>query len=457
MIRGAGTAPLNMLDESDAITDLFLRDAGPLAVAPSGGASEPAGGAGVAKRGDEGASRVGPGGEPPSGRAVPVELVVLGHLPVSAAAWAAQYVRGVSDRAGTAVGVLRIAGEEASVEVVCPAGVVTPTVAGSTVADAASGLTASISRWVVRADEVGEPEAISSCDSVTFLSGADQASVVACYRAMKALCATREEGGKPADVGVAIMGAPAERASRAFQRLSQSARAFLGIELVDRGGVARIGTSGGSSRVLARGAAGLSASAWCVRLSARAVAASLSVHVPIAAAREKPVEAAGLLATADDGSATISWGRPSEARPEDGRDGGSDCSARSGCASVSDTRRSLAALIPGLRGLDVRCPSAAGVELAVGPDGGLHLLAEHAEVVGEPVRSVESLLAAAAWSRLNAELLRRVFPDLRIGGDAVVLHLLTERPASVRGLYDTSVRVHALVRVGDSSATAAVN
>ncbi len=117
-------------------------------------------------------------------------------------------------------------------------------------------------------------------------------------------------------------------------------------------------------------------------------------------------------------------------------------------ASIVEVKgRGLAERIAGLKGLEIECPYAAGVELALGTDGRLHLLAGAGE--SGPSLGVsdaaQRLLTAAAWAGDHAKLLRAACPAF--GGGDPVLHVVVREAREARGLLDTGMRVHLLSRV----------
>lgn len=116
-------------------------------------------------------------------------------------------------------------------------------------------------------------------------------------------------------------------------------------------------------------------------------------------------------------------------------------------AALTPPADSLARRMGPFERLDVQCPYAGVVELAVCPNGRLHLLAAAGSyTLHDAEFAVQRLLTARAWVDAHLPLLRRAFPMLTTqpGAATATLHLLTDRPREVRHLLDTDLRLHIL-------------
>ena len=132
--------------------------------------------------------------------------------------------------------------------------------------------------------------------------------------------------------------------------------------------------------------------------------------------------------------------------------------AKAGACTEPEPVGALALLLEGLRPVSVLCPYAPGVELALDPAGGLHLLVRTEPEDGEDSeqRALSQLLVAGSWVEAHAMLLG---PALAQAGAPAAfarpmhesckpaLHLFTDRPKRSRRLLETDVRVHLLARV----------
>lgn len=117
-------------------------------------------------------------------------------------------------------------------------------------------------------------------------------------------------------------------------------------------------------------------------------------------------------------------------------------------APLSDRADTVSMLVPGLTALDIRCPEAPGLELAVDAWGALHLLAVSGTAPSPELRAlaaehpVRQLLRASAWARAHADLLRRAEPRLRGLDGRIAMHLITGSAAEAAALRDTPVEPH---------------
>lgn len=386
----------------DALADLFLTEPGAAPVrshaapSPTPAAAESNGHAPVKPR---------------------VEGLVLGHLPVLAAAWVTQYAKHLADTEQTTVGVVRLAGGETWIDVVLPRGTAARTSSriGNGVANADLGrafaAAGAVGVWLLRVDAPGELDwpATAGLSAVTLLTGADEAAIVASYHTIKALFP--RGGGDDLPLHIAVMGADAEQAANAESKLRKSAQAFL-----DRGiaSFARVGKIGAcSTQTLFHSAAAATPAEIIARISDSpsrmgARGGGWVENSPGSMTVPNPTRSVGV--------PTI----PNPGRPD---------------------------MLPGLKAVKGRCPYTPGVEVASGPQGSMHLLARTGELsVAEAVRQ---LLTAASWADAHAALLDAANPG--VFGDAEsrgpTLHLLTDDPKAATGLLHTGVRVHLSVGV----------
>lgn len=385
--HGAATA-----DPYDALADLFL-GSGPAAPQRRTAASD------TSDPGDE-------RGSP----AAPIECIVLGHLPVLGAPWAAQYARTLAQTTGAGVGVATLRGGHLTVEVVGaeaddPRQSIDP-------AEAVQRAAAMAARWLVRTDEeVGGLAAGPHIGAITLLTAGDQASIVGSYAAVKRLLENRGSEGKT--IRLAIMGTAPETADGAYARLAEAVRSFAGRAVERAPGAQRIAASGPAA-VLFSGPTTIDAAALVSLIAGAARATPPRPAAPVPAADHASVPAAPAASPL------------AETRPN---------------ASPGATQ-SLASLVSGLSPLEVRCPYAPEVELASGPalDGagaGLHLL------VRAGPGAMEGLAAAAAWAKTHAALLRAAGVPARQDAEAAQHIFVDDARRAVR-LLGTAVRVHLL-------------
>jgi len=100
----------------------------------------------------------------------------------------------------------------------------------------------------------------------------------------------------------------------------------------------------------------------------------------------------------------------------------------------------LAGWVDDVLPLETRSPGHERLEIAVDPAGRLHVLAHEQDMRG--------LSVVAAWAVAHAELIARAFPDRWIDPTAnPVLHVFTDRPASLADLHGSDLRLHVLAPV----------
>jgi len=414
-------------DPCDALADLFMSGGG---YAPESLATPMMPAA---------ASRLGPGAanariirEEPVAltrpHAAPVEAMVLGHLPVLASAWGPQFARfvaaGQAPEPARPVALVRFRAGSLSIEVFGSSSHHESTAPPeSDWGEAVARASRLAARWLVSVDATGEPELADLVRSrqiagLTLLTGADEAATVACYRTIKALLGP--DSGldtEPLPVRIAVMGA--HDGAEAGERLARATEAFLGFRptVVHAGG--RIEPA--PAMLVFRGAAD----------------ADLD-DVLVAIGRTHAPEASGRGAGAD----RLSQVPPAEAIPEQ-----RGPIVGPGANHASD----LIALFPGARALPLRCPHAREVQFAADAAGSLHVLAWDDSAAEPPVASIA---AAGAWAVLNGELVASACPGVASPTDrAPVQHLFTRDARRLRGLLDTSVKVHLVLAAPQGATT----
>ncbi len=371
--------------------------------------------------------------EDPEGRPAPtgarIEGLIIGHLPVLASAWVTQYARHLAEQSGEWVGLVKLRAGQASVELVGP-----PRAAGGPLPASRDTFDGAIEeaarfagRWLVRVDELTEPRLVElrGMDAVTLLTGADEAAVVASYRSLKLL--SERAGEDESRLGVAIMGATAERAAEAAAKLARTVEVHLGRALRLIACVARIGP--GRCVGLFRGD---------LRDQVEAVLPRVVEAVRTAAERARPAEPEPI------GSAPVEHPAPEAPQPAPAALGAAAPTRRAGTsdpasAPVPSLER-LAAHVSGLKSLPAPCPYTPGVELALDGSGRVHVLAR----MDPGGRVLEQLVAASAWVGTHAEWIRLAAGATPMGG--AVMHVFTDEPRNLRRLVHSDVRVHLLVR-----------
>lgn len=381
---------------------------------------------------------------------VPIEALLVGHLPVMGGVWVTQYAKHVADREHRVVALLRMQAGQVSVDVFTPRSASAPT--SSRIGEMhTSGLLEAIrsaqSRcglWLVRVDEASEADLVSAphVTRMTLLTGADDPAVVASYRTIKSLQQTEEGSEEPLRLSIAIMGADDTKAAAAEAKLQRAAANFLGRSLASAARIAKIGAC--TTTTLYRGEAEDGTNIATLVALLRGAPAQSDTSAPIARSNaEAPTDAPQIepkpeasLGTKHAAHATRSPAPQAAHQP---------------APSALDAG-SLAGLISGLRPISIRCPYAPGVELALGSSGVLHLVSPMQQGAG-------ALLTAAAWAQSHASLLEAARPEeLNMAHpEGPVLHVVTSDAKLARPMLDTGVRVHLVLKVGDAVAVHDLN
>lgn len=360
-----------------------------------------------------------------------IEALVLGHLPVLAGPWVAQYARFLADTRGEAIALVRIAGDQASIDLYSDLPRASRN-AAPTLHAAIEEAARVADRWIFRVDAVSEPSlaACPAVDAVTLLCGADDAAIVSAYRTIKRVLTP--EGGEgafdddpeaPRQRGparrVVIIGAAEEKARQAADKLRGAAQAFLdaGVEAI--AGPAQLGPSSGATIYRGPAEASPEELADRVRASLRRSPDTGAATAPVSATAPAPTTPSTHEISPDASPAPQALPGP------------------------------LFERVPGLRHLPIRCPYDESIELAVDADRRLHLLAAYSPV------ACRAMSVVAAWAMDHAALFDRVLPA---GGYSdehkPIRRLFVERACEARRLLDTDYKVHLMTPVAVEDKTA---
>ncbi len=400
--------------ELDALAELFIGDDEAPAVS--------AGSHGASARRSDARDATNPATETPA-----VEAVITGHLPVRGAVWVRAYAAAVSRAERRPVALVRITTDRTTVELVGSAVATDPV---SDIDLALEAVSSATEHFLLHFDEVDQAGLLreTGIDRVTVLSGADEPAVVSAYRLLKSVCDDRgdaiAEGGL--DVGISIVGSGADETVRATDRLGVAARRFLSLELAPRCAVPRIETATVSligeredrcdpSHLLATIAACVDEGWGAPACPASAVEATLD------AVRG---ETRGVAATGDPAP-----------MPDDSAARVAVVDAAQVSPAAAIDRPLPSTLVAGLRGMDVPCPVAPGVELATDADGGLHLLAWW------DASAPAELLKARVWAGVNLPLLARLGP-IDASRRHASMHVVCDSVGVAVDLRGADLRVH---------------
>ncbi len=407
----------------DALTDLFL-----------GGEHEGIGETPALRLTDDRAAEAVP---------MVLEALVLGHLPVRANPWVAQYARSVATERGAPVALLRMGGGQIGIDLYGLEDANRSCQAEKTLEGALSRVASRVSRVIVQVQDTDERTlGRASCvDRVTLLTAANDAAVVSVYRTIKALSADRDE------LSIAVMGEVSERAKRVIEKLRETSRAFLGVRLEDAGSIEKMGPTGGAMVFLGDCELGFEAVAERIEAlrddpkeTAQAEPETRDEPAFASTVFREPVAAPATQNTA------VGEGLPRVDRQQATTE---RAPARTQTRTVElPDARTVALSMLGLKPVAASCPDDEGVAIARGADGSVHVVCED-----EHRRGLERLSAVSAWAHKHAKLLAAIDRELCEAAREPVLHLLTEEPRGIRHLLDTNVRVHVLRRAGERCGT----
>ena len=190
-----------------------------------------------------------------------IEAVLLGHLPVYAAAWAGQYARTRAAQLGGPVALLRVTGQWVRVELTGLPSDATARFAetGDLIAAIATatgnGRGQAAALGVLLCATASDEQRLVSAPAVqdiTLLTGADEASTVAAYRVIKNIAhnqitqsnTAQNAAAKSADCRpgfrLVVAGCEQPAATAIWRRLADAARTFLGLELELAGSMPQI-------------------------------------------------------------------------------------------------------------------------------------------------------------------------------------------------------------------------
>ena len=384
-------------------------------------------------------------------QSVHVSSLIVGHLPVIAAPWISQHARDLARTMMGPVAVLSRSGDRTTLDLYnAPPLSEQHTIEGAI----DQAVSARVRRWLIRTDAVSELSAydLDRVDSVTMLTGADDAAVVSAYRAIKGLVAdTSELDERPMVLNLAVMGSERTKARSAAEKIRKAARSFLQTGLADVSMSEKIAAGGSSVRTF-DGQSSLDLSDILGRIPRQLAAIAmpqpeskgplrLAGHVS-ESVEAKPVQVQALNAPIQSIPA-----QSESMQRETAHASGATAESAPGDVSASrlgpiENNSGANASMLGLTHIEARCPFADDIELAVDHEGRAHLigLAEGQDMA----RPLESLQIASDWIGAHLTLLSsatsgkiKANPPL-----AASRHLIVDHAASARRILDSDIKVY---------------
>ena len=375
----------------------------------------------------------------------PIEALILGHLPVLASVWVMQYAKSLAHEKLTPVALLRFNHDHVTLDLVgdeTQARGCLDTHATLQSAIQAAGKLAGT--WLIRLAETDEPTVFEqeNIDTVTLLTGANEAAIVASYHTVKAIASAwnPDQPGPEPTLKLSVMGATPEKARDAWTRLNRATRTFLDRKV--QLGLCPDHVSAGKSRTIYSGDSDedlASVLRW-VHHARTADHAPTRAPAPIQILPPAPptIEPLDIDPRPTTPSTQTHAAGALEPAPvlQDAQDPATE--------SQEDLARKL-----GLNPIDARCPYARHVELALDQDGRLHILAAATQRShANEQTTLHALTTVGAWAKDHAQIIAMTCQGHTTAVQhAPVIHLLTDRPQNVRRLLDANIRIHLLASI----------
>ena len=411
-------------DRFDRLASLFLGDHEPTPTAGMEAAMSRA-----TQAGGSGSSGVGKivgtsGGAPREGTAV-ITPLVAGNLPVLAHPWL-WHVAARLDARPTAL--LRMASDGVQVAMLNASGP-----AESACGDLAEWLLQAATvarRWYVVPRSGGEIDTVSALEAeeAVVVTGGDEAATVAAYQWIRRLVESAKNAGRTAPLTpIAVVGCEEAAAKEAAATVSTASQAFLAHPVPLAGAFPRLERTAVSQQrffaecVQANELLGAIRTA-CAAAWARRAAPGAPQPTPVRAPAPAPVDLPNFAEATPSVAASVPVPAPVIAAP----------------MVVAGAPESIAASVPGLWPVAIRCPGHPSVEFATDEAGRLHLLAW--------IENAASLRPARAWAQRHAAILRVGFPGLAADPLPLVERLAFTDATRAVEWHHTGVRLDLLVR-----------
>ncbi|HIA72112.1 MAG TPA: hypothetical protein EYO01_05405 [Phycisphaerales bacterium] len=374
-----------------------------------------------------------------------IELLLPAHLPVQGGLWLVPYA-GREAAGGTAI-LVRMHEDTVDVAAIGTGNIeFNGCTSMEDVLNRISGLEV---HWIIQPPADADPTSLLHCDadSVTLLSGADQAAVVGAYRLLKGLITSAGSKNEVPTMRLVVVGAEERSASDAASRIVQTAQLQLNVKL-DVGPA--LPAMGSTSKVISQ--VSFSRGSNVVDLMGKIRNANSDEEMLETTARiEKPIVfdepvvsfVGEMDAVPTEQNATDSVAEtapepivaPVEERP-----------SVETIVQSTTMKSEYASYVDGLLAIAPRCPEHDHVELAVDMNGRLHVLAD--------ANDLRDVAIVSAWIVRHGSLLAMACGGLKLTeGTTPVQHIFTDDAVAVADLHGTDVRMHLLAEVQVEGAT----
>ena len=374
-----------------------------------------------------------------------IELLLPAHLPVQGGLWLVPYA-GREAAGGTAI-LVRMHEDTVDVAAIGTGNIeFNGCTSMEDVLNRISGLEV---HWIIQPPADADPTSLLHCDadSVTLLSGADQAAVVGAYRLLKGLITSAGSKNEVPTMRLVVVGAEERSESDAASRIVQTAQLQLNVKL-DVGPA--LPAMGSTSKVISQ--VSFSRGSNVVDLMGKIRNANSDEEMLETTARiEKPIVfdepvvsfVGEMDAVPTEQNATDSVAEtapepivaPVEERP-----------SVETIVQSTTMKSEYASYVDGLLAIAPRCPEHDHVELAVDMNGRLHVLAD--------ANDLRDVAIVSAWIVRHGSLLAMACGGLKLTeGTTPVQHIFTDDAVAVADLHGTDVRMHLLAEVQVEGAT----
>ncbi|MBL9121336.1 MAG: hypothetical protein JNL80_15620 [Phycisphaerae bacterium] len=172
----------------------------------------------------------------------PVEIALVGHLPVMGGLWLTQYADSVARREGPTA-LVRLERGQVTLELLRDPRHRTLLDAVTTAEQAIAELTTAAKRWIVCPGSEAALDGPLPGDALSLLTGGDDAATVAAYRIMKNLAERWHAAHWPVPpIGLVVFGASPDRVDEVAEKLDRTTKAFLDVDLAVIGQQQRMDT-----------------------------------------------------------------------------------------------------------------------------------------------------------------------------------------------------------------------
>jgi len=374
-----------------------------------------------------------------------IELLLPAHLPVQGGLWLVPYA-GREAAGGTAI-LVRMHEDTLDVAAIGTGNIELNGCVS--MEDVLARTSSSAVHWIIQPPADADPTSLLHCDadSVTLLSGADQAAVVGAYRLLKGLITSAGSKKEVPTMRLVVVGAEERSASDAASRIVQTAQLQLNVKL-DVGPA--LPAMGSTSKVISQ--VSFSRGSNVVDLMGKIRSANSDQDMLETTDRiEKPfVFDEPVVSFVDTIDAVPNEKHETDSvaktTPEPIATPIEEQPSVETAAQASAIKSEYASYIDGLLAIAPRCPEHNHVELAVDMDGRLHVLAD-----ADDLRDVAIV---SAWIVRHGSLLAMACGGLKLAeGVTPVQHIFTDDAVAVADLHGTDVRMHLLAEVQVKGAT----